>query len=243
MGLVDTPYAWDHLRVESRSLPGPVTSWFWRSVGDSQSAFAVESFVDELAAHVGTDGLSLRRRLLSGQARHLAVLAELERKADPLQALPPGRGRGIAIHRNARTIVAQAIDVEVSPAGTLSVQRVVAIVDCAHVVNPLAATRQIEGAIVFGLTAALHGEVEVQAGQVVQGNFDTYRMLTMRDTPPIEVHFLPSGGDNWGGIGEPGVPPVAPALCNAIQRAIGHRIRSLPVARHDLRWSATRPTP
>ena len=237
MGLADMPYAWDHLRVESRNLSSSIPTWYWRSVGDSQNAFALESFIDELAARIGTDAFALRRRLLRDQPRHLAVLDALEQKVDPQQKLPRGQGRGIALHRNSNTVVAQAIDVDVTPGGAVAVRRVIAVVDCGHVINPRTVEHQVEGAVVFALTAALYGEITIEAGQVLHGNFDSYRLMTMRDCPAIETHLALSGGDTWGGIGEPGVPPVAPALCNAICAATGKRIRSLPVAKHDLSWS------
>jgi isoquinoline 1-oxidoreductase beta subunit len=240
MGLVAMPYAWDQVRIESRDLQSPVPTWFWRSVGASQNVFALECFMDELAAHAGVDGLALRRKMLHGQPRHLAVLAALDKHAQLQEPLPPGRGRGLAIHEYARTVVGQAIDVAVTPAGQLSVQRVVAVVDCGNVVNPRIVEQQIEGGIVFALEAALHGGITIEGGRVREGNFDTFRTLTMRDCPAIETHLLPSGGDVWGGAGEPGVPPVAAALCNAIHAATKKRIRSLPVAQHDLSWPDTR---
>jgi isoquinoline 1-oxidoreductase subunit beta len=147
-GLSDSPYGWGHLRIESRNMSGGVPTWFWRSVGDSQNAFAVESFVDELALRAGADPISIRRRLLRDKPRHLGVLAAMEQKIDVTEKLPPGQGRGIAIHENSNTVVGQVVDVRASATGVLTVSRVVTFVDCGNVVNPSTVEAQIEGAVV-----------------------------------------------------------------------------------------------
>ncbi len=234
MGLRDMPYTPGHLRVESRKLASGIPTWLWRSVGASQNTFALESFLDEVAIAAGRSPVALRRELLAGRTDARAVLDALVARADPDAPLPEGRGRGMALTEYAGTLLAQCIDVTVAPDGKLSVDRVVSVLDCGNVVNPLTVEEQIEGAVVFGLSAALSGRITVEDGRVVEGNYDRYRMQGMRDCPVIETHLNLSGGDLWGGIGEPGLPPVAPALVNAIYRACGKRIRSLPVEGHDL---------
>ncbi len=141
-----------------------------------------------------------------------------------------GAGRGVAIHESFGTIVGEIAEVAVSDSGEVKVERVVACVDCGHVVNPLTAAMQIESGVLYGLTAALYGEITIKQGRVEQSNFDSYRIVRMADAPAIETHFALSGGDKWGGIGEPGTPPIAPAVANAIFAVTGKRIRSLPLA-------------
>jgi|HubBroStandDraft_1064217.scaffolds.fasta_scaffold00053_48 isoquinoline 1-oxidoreductase beta subunit len=228
-GFVQPPYRIPNLRVECILKNTHIPVMFWRSVGSSQNAFAMESFIDELAHEAGTDPLQFRRALLQGKPDFLHVLDVLEAKSEWGKARPPGSGRGMAIHEASGTIVAQAIDVVVSPAGKVAVERVVAVVDCGHVVNPRVVEMQIESAVIYGLTAALYDEITINDGRVEQGNFDDYPMIRFADTPKIETHLALSGGIKWGGIGEPGTPPVAPALANAIFAATGKRLRTLPV--------------
>ena len=235
MGLVDLPYDVPNLQVETQAVQSHVEPWFWRSVGDSQNAYAVESFLDEIAIANELDPISLRLSMLNNKPRHEAVLNALARHT--IQETGAGRGSGIAIHENSNTIVGMAVDVSVSQTGEVTIERIVAVADCGLVVNPTTAAEQIEGAVVFGLSAALYEEIDLQDGEVADTNFDTYRLLRMNECPNIEVEFIESGIEFLGGLGEPGVPPVAPALCNAIYRAAGKRIRSLPVSRHDLSWA------
>ena len=138
-------------------------------------------------------------------------------------------GAGVAIHEAFGTIVGEIAEVAVSDRGEVKVERVVACVDCGHLVNPLTAAMQIESAVLYGLTAALFGEITIKEGRVEQGNFDSYPIARMADAPVIETHFVLSGGDKWGGLGEPGTPPIAPAIANAIFAVTGKRIRSLPL--------------
>jgi isoquinoline 1-oxidoreductase beta subunit len=128
-------------------------------------------------------------------------------------------------------------DVSVSQKGEVRVERVVCAVDCGHAVNPLTIAEQMESGVVYGLSAALYGEITIDNGRVVEGNFDTYPMLRIHEMPEVETHLALTGGDKWGGIGEPSVPTVAPAVCNAIFKITGKRIRSLPLSNHDLRWA------
>jgi len=228
-GLSNLPYATPALNVDCVLKNTHVPVMFWRSVGSSQNAFAIESFIDELAHAAGKDPYQYRRALLSGKDDFLKVLDTLAEKGDWGKPMPPGRGRGIAIHESFGTIVGEIVEVAVSPKGEVRVERVVAAVDCGHVVNPTTVVMQIESAVLYGLTAALFGEITIDRGRVVEGNFDDYPIARMADAPIIETHLALSGGSKWGGIGEPGTPPIAPAICNAIFAATGKRIRRLPI--------------
>jgi isoquinoline 1-oxidoreductase beta subunit len=228
-GLANSPYAVPNVVVDCVLKNTHIPVMFWRSVGSSQNAFAVESFIDEMAAASGADPLAFRRKLLAGRPDFLHVLQVLEEKSNWGTRLPPGWGRGIALHESFGTIVGEVVEASVSPQGDVKVHRVVAAVDCGHVINPLTVAMQIESGVIYGLTAALAGEITIRNGAVEQGNFDTYPIVRMADAPRIEVHLALSGGSKWGGIGEPGTPPIAPALANAIFNATGQRIRSLPL--------------
>ena len=149
-----------------------------------------------------------------------------------------GRGRGIAIHECFGTIVGEVAEVTISPKGEVHVNKVTLAVDCGHSVNTLTTAEQMEGGVIYGLTAALYGKMTVKDGAIEQGNFDTYRMVRLAQAPKIDVHFVLSGGAKWGGVGEPGTPPIAPAVANAIFAATGKRIRSLPIMDHDLSGAA-----
>ncbi|MGH0036617.1 MAG: molybdopterin cofactor-binding domain-containing protein [Myxococcota bacterium] len=237
MGLAELPHAIPSKRLEHRMRRTPVPVGIWRSVGHSQNAFALESFLDEVALAAERDPLALRRSLLAHRPDFVRVLDVLAERAGWGRPLGEGRAQGMAVHEAMGTIVGQVVEVQVSREGRLRVERVVSALDCGHAVNPLTIEEQIEGAIVFGLTAALYGRMTLEDGRVREGNFDSYRVLTLAETPVMETHLALSGGDKWGGIGEPGLPPLAPALCNAIARATGHRVRTLPIASHDLSWN------
>ena len=157
------------------------------------------------------------------------MLDLLADKGDWGKPMAAGQGRGIAIHESYGSIVGQIVEVTVSPKGEVRVERVVVVVDCGHAVNPRTVEMQMEGGIIFGLSAALSGEITIKDGSVVQDNFDSYPVVRMADTPKIESYLAFSGGKKWGGIGEPGLPPLAPALANAMFAATGKRIRSLPI--------------
>jgi len=236
-GLANMPYRVPAIRVECALMNTHVPLGFWRSVGSSINAMAVESFIDELAHAAGRDPYQFRRALLAGRTDWLQVLDTVAAKGDWGKALPPGKGRGIAIHEAFGSIVGEVVEVAVSRKGEIRVERVVCAVDCGHVVNPRTVEMQMESGIVFGLTAALYGEITIKAGRVEQGNFDNYEMLRMAEMPVVETHLALSGGGKWGGVGEPGTPPIAPALCNAIFQATGKRIRALPLKNHDLSWT------
>ena len=237
-GLTEIPYAIPNQRITHTIRNTHLSTWFWRSVGNSQNPFARESFVDEMAAHAGVDPLAFRRSLLGEEhADMLHVLKVLEEQSGWGGELPAGTGRGMAVHESFGSIVGQVAEVSVTKAGAVKVERVVSAVDCGHVVNPLSGEAQIESGIVYGLTAALYGKITVEDGAVVQSNFHDYPMLHLADTPKMETHFALSGGEKWGGLGEPGLPPLAPAVCNAIFAVTGKRVRSLPLSEHDLSWT------
>jgi len=207
---------------------------FWRSVGSSQNAFAVESFIDEVAHAAGKDPYAFRRALLVDRPDFLAVLDKLAEKAEWGRPMPKGSAQGISIHESFGTIVGEVAEVAVGDNGDVRVERVVACVDCGHVVNPLTVEMQIESGVLYGLTAALFGEITIRDGRVEQSNFNDYPIAKMADCPVIETHFALSGGAKWGGIGEPGTPPIAPAVANAIFAITGKRIRSLPLKNASL---------
>ena len=210
----------------------PVPLGVWRAINYTQNTFYKELFVDEMAHAAGMDPYLYRRRLLRNDTKHLAVLDAAAKKADWFSPLPQGACRGIAITAACGSLCAQVVEASVER-GNVRVHRVVSALDPGHVVNPMSIEMQTQGAIIYALTAALTGEITVKDGAVVQSNFDDYEMLRMADAPKVETVLVPSG-DFWGGAGEPPVPPLAPALCNAIFAATGKRIRSLPIKNQDL---------
>ena len=227
-GIKDHPYDIENQRIAyGRREPGPKV-WFWRSVGHSQNAFFREGFIDELAALAKKDPFEFRRGLLSQQPRYRGVLEAAAQMAGWGKPLPAGVFRGIAVAHSFGSYVAEVAEVSVAADGTPKVHRVVAAVDCGMTVNPEIIRRQIEGAIVYGLSAALYGRITFKDGRVEQGNFHDYPVLRMSEMPKVEVHILPSS-EPPGGIGEPGTPPIAPAVVNAIFAATGKRLRSLPI--------------
>lgn len=226
-GIADHPYDIPNQRLAyGRTEPGPQV-WFWRSVGHSQNVFFIEGFIDELAAAAKADPYEYRRALLGKQPRYKAVLELAAQKAGWGTPLPAGVYRGIAVAQSFGSYVAEVAEVSIGPDGTPKVHRVVAAVDCGMTVNPQTIERQIEGGIVYGLSAALYGRIGFKDGRVEQGNFNDYPVLRMNEMPKVEVHILPST-EKPGGIGEPGTPPIAPAVANAIFAATGQRLRSMP---------------
>lgn len=238
-GLANLPYGIGAVEVGCILKNTHVPVMFWRSVGSSQNAFAMESFIDELAHAAGEDPYRFRRRLLADKPDFLHVLDVLADKSGWGQPMPAGKGRGMAIHESFGSIVGEVAEVAVSQKGEVRVERVVAAVDCGHVVNPRTVEMQIESGVIYGLSAALFGEITIKRGAVVQGNFDAYPVVRLADAPRIETHLALTGGAKWGGIGEPGTPPIAPAVCNAIFAATGKRIRQLPIRTVDLAGGKT----
>ncbi|MBT9503590.1 MAG: xanthine dehydrogenase family protein molybdopterin-binding subunit [Burkholderiaceae bacterium] len=227
-GIEDHPYDIANQRIAyGRREPGPQV-WFWRSVGHSQNIFFTESFVDEMAAAAKADPFEFRRAMLGSQPRYKAVLELAAQKAGWGKPLAKGHFHGIAVAQSFGSYVAEVAEVSLAADGTPRVHRVVAAVDCGMTVNPQTIARQIEGAIVYGLSAALYGKITFKNGRVEQGNFHDYPVLRMNEMPKVEVHILAST-EAPGGIGEPGTPPIAPAVTNAIFAATGKRIRSLPI--------------
>ena len=233
-GAADILYGIPNLQVELHTPKNEVPVQWWRSVGHSHTGFSVEAFLDEVAHAGGKDPYQLRRTLLAAQPRMLAVLDLAAQKANWEGALPAGRARGIATHFSFDSYVAQVAEVSVEKDGTVHVHRVVAAVDCGQTVNPDTVKAQLEGGIIFGLTAALKTEITFDKGRVQQRNFNDYPMLRMFESPVIEVFIVPST-EHPTGVGEPGVPPVAPAVANAIFAATGKRVRRLPINPEDLR--------
>jgi isoquinoline 1-oxidoreductase beta subunit len=227
-GLFDLPYAFPHQHMEHVATRMGVPVGFWRSVGHSHNAFISESFIDELAFETKQDPVQFRREWLKHSPRHLAVLDLAAEKSGWGRALPAGRARGIALHESFGSLVAQVAEVSIE-GQVPRVHRVVCAVDCGVVVNPGLVAQQMEGAVIFALSAALHGRVDIVDGVVRQGNFPSYRMVTLARAPKVETWLLPSQREP-AGAGEPGVPPLAAAVANALFALTGKRHRSLPLA-------------
>jgi isoquinoline 1-oxidoreductase subunit beta len=234
-GAAEPPYALPNILVDYvRQEPPGIPTAFWRSVGPSHNIFVVESFIDELAAAAKQDPVEYRRNLLGKNPRARAVLELAAEKAGWGRPLPDGSARGVSVEFVFGCYMAQVAEVSVSKAGAVRVERVVCAVDCGTVVNPDIVRAQAEGAIIFGATAALHGEITLKNGRVEQTNFGNYRILRFNEAPVVEVHIVKSA-EPPGGMGEPGTAAVAPAITNAIYAATGRRIRTLPVARQAAR--------
>ncbi len=223
----DLPYAIPNLRIEYVWSPTPVPVTWWRSVYASQNVFASECFVDEVAHAAGMDPMAFRRSLLKDGSRERAVLDLVAEKSGWGHA-PAGRGQGVALHHFfSDAVVAEVAEVSVTQ-GKVRVHRVVCAVDCGLAVNPDGVKAQLMGGVTFGLSAALFGAITVDKGAIQQGNFDGYRVIRMNEAPVVEVYIVPST-DSPKGVGEPGVPPIAPAVANAIFAATGQRMRKLPL--------------
>jgi isoquinoline 1-oxidoreductase beta subunit len=223
------PYAFPFYRLDAVVADGSVPVGFWRSVGHSHSAFFDESFIDELALALKKDPFEFRRELLADKPRHLKVLETAAREAGWGQKLPPGSGRGIALRASFGSIVAQVAEVSVPDGQTLQVKRVTCAIDCGPVVNPAIVRMQMESGIIYGLSAALYGEITLADGAVEQANFPDYDAVRLADAPVMSVHLVDGGSSVVGGVGEPGTPPIAPAVANAVFAATGRRLRHLPL--------------
>jgi len=218
------------VRVEPPGIP----TAFWRSVGPSHNVFVTESFIDELAAAAKQDAVAYRRALLGKSPRAKAVLDLAAEKAGWGQPLPGGTGRGVSLQHVFATYMAQVAEVQVSKAGEVRVQRVTCAVDCGIAVNPDTIKAQIESAIIFGITAALYGQITLKDGRVEQSNFDNYQMLRIDQAPEIAVHILKST-QAPGGMGEAGTSLVVPAVANAVFAATGKRLRKMPIDASELK--------
>jgi isoquinoline 1-oxidoreductase beta subunit len=228
-GAIDLVYALPNMHVEYvRVEPPGISTAFWRSVGPSHNVFVTESFMDELAIAAKQDPVAYRLALLDKAPRAKAVLALAAEKVGWGRSLPERVGRGVSLQHVFATYMAQVAEVEVSKDGSVRVRRVVCAVDCGTVVNPDTVGAQIQSAIIFGITAALHGEITLKDGRVQQTNFDTYQMLRMNETPTIEVHIV-QNFEPPGGMGECGTSAIVPAVANAIFAATGKRLRKMPV--------------
>jgi len=229
-GAADIPYRIPNLLVDLHTTKVGVPTLWWRSVGHSHNAFVVESFLDEVAHALGQDPCQYRRELLAGHPRHLGVLDAVARLSGWGKPLPAGRGRGIAVHESFKSFIAMVAEVSVAESGELKVHRMFCAVDCGRIVNPDTIEAQMQSGIAFGLSAALYGAITLKKGRVEQSNFDDYPVLRIDAMPEVRVQIVKSG-EKPGGIGEPGVPPVAPAVANALFAATGARVRTLPLTR------------
>jgi isoquinoline 1-oxidoreductase beta subunit len=233
-GASTLPYAIPDLFVDLHSAQLGVPVLWWRSVGSSHNAYATEAFIDELAIAAGKDPVAFRKALLAKAPKHLSALELVADKAGWGNALASGkagekRGRGVAVHESFDTAVAQVVEVTVDKDNKFTVDRVVCAVNCGLAINPDVVKANMEGAIGFGLSAAMYGAITLKDGAVEQSNFHDYPVLRINQMPIVEVHIVPSNAKPTG-VGEPGVPPIAPALANAIAAATGKRLRKLPLS-------------
>jgi isoquinoline 1-oxidoreductase beta subunit len=233
-GGADIPYAIPNILVSLHSPRLGVPVLWWRSVGHSHNAFVVESFLDEMAHLAGKDPFEFRRALLAEKPRHRGVLELAAQKAGWGKPLTAGKGRGIAVHESYGSFVANVVEASVDSRGKVRVHRVVSAVDCGMHVNPDTIAAQMESAAAFALSATLYGEITLKNGRVEQSNFTDYPLLLINEMPRVETHIVPSR-EKPGGIGEPGVPPIAPAVANAVFAATGVRVRSLPIRAESLK--------
>jgi isoquinoline 1-oxidoreductase beta subunit len=225
----DLPYAIPSVRVTYADPDLPVTLWFWRSVGASANAFVVEGFLDEVARLGKKDPVALRRALLADKPRHRRVLDVAAARAGWDTPPPAGRARGVALVESFGSVVAQIAEVSIDR-GRVQVHKVVAAIDCGFAINPDTVHAQMDSGIAFGLSAALFGEITIAGGRAEQDNFDSYPVVRMRDMPAVETHIVPGTlRDKLGGVGEPGVPPIAPAVAGAVARLTGKPVRKLPI--------------
>jgi isoquinoline 1-oxidoreductase beta subunit len=229
-GASDMPYSIPNLLVDTHEGNRTVPILWWRSVGHSHTGFTVNCAMDELAHLAGDDPVEFRRKLLGSDRRYLAVLDKAAEMSNWRGGPPPGRGRGIAIQQSFGSIVAEVAEVSVED-GNVRVHHVWCAIDCGFAANPSGVVAQMESAINYGLTAALYGEISFENGRVQQSNFHDYPILRINEAPHIEVAIINSG-EAMGGAGEPGTPPIAPAVANAIFAATGKRVRKLPITKN-----------
>jgi isoquinoline 1-oxidoreductase beta subunit len=224
----------DYVRQEPPGIP----TAFWRGVGPTHNIFVVESFIDELAAAAQQDPVAYRGALLGKSPRAKAVLDLAAEKAGWGQPLPTGRGRGVSVQHAFGSYMAQVAEVTVGKDGAVRIDRVVCAVDCGRIVNPDTVKAQIMSGIIFGITAALYGEITIKDGRVEQSNFDSYQMLRINEAPVIDAYLVDSA-EAPGGMGEPGTAALAPAVANAVFAATGKRLRKLPIDSTALKSGST----
>ena len=229
-GVNDSPYlaSVEARRIALHSPKNQVPVLWWRSVGNTHTAFAMESMIDELAWAAEKDPVEYRAALLTASPRHLRALQLAAEKAGWGSKPPEGRGRGVAVHESFGSIIAEVAEVSVDADRSIRVHKVTCAVDCGTVVNPLGVEAQVQGAIAYGLSAVLHSELTLKDGRVEQSNFHDYRVLRLPDMPQVEVHLIESGA-KMGGIGEPATAPVSAAVANAVYALTRQRLRSLPL--------------
>jgi isoquinoline 1-oxidoreductase beta subunit len=231
-GMANQPYAIPNLRVDLTTTTSPVSVLWWRAVGSTHTAYALETFIDEIAHAAGKDPVEFRLTMLKDKPRHAAVLRLAAEKAGWSTPEPAGRFRGIAVAESFHSYVAQVAEISVDKSGRPKVHRVVCAVDCGVAVNPDQVRAQMEGGIGFGLGAIVKSQITLDNGRIVQGNFDGYDVLRIDEMPSVEVHIVKSSAPPTG-VGEPGVPPIGPAVANAMFKATGRRIRILPFANSE----------
>jgi isoquinoline 1-oxidoreductase beta subunit len=233
-GASNIPYGIANARVDLHSPKTGVPIHVWRSVGNSHTAYAVETMIDELAAAAGKDPVTFRLAMLKDHPRHAGVLKLAAEKAGWGSPPPKGTARGVALHESFNTYVAEIAEIRLGDDGNVRVERVVVAVDCGQVVNPDIVRAQMEGGVGFGLSAFLTGGLTLESGAVAEGNFDTYRVLRTGHMPRVDVYIADSA-EAPTGVGEPAVPPIGPAVANAIAALTGKRVRILPLGSTDLR--------
>jgi len=229
-GAADVPYVIPNLQIDLHTTKNEVPVQWWRSVGHSHTAFVVETMIDELAHLAKKDPVAYRLGILPAASRYRGVLQLAADKAGwGRKKLPAGHAYGVAVHQSFKSYVAEIAEVSLENS-KIRVHRVVAAVDCGQMINPDGVQQQIESAIVYGLSAALHGEITLDKGRVMESNFDSYPPLRYSEMPRVDVHFVASH-EPPSGIGEPGLPPIAPAVANAVFKLTGKRMRRMPFDR------------
>lgn len=236
-GMTSMPYRIPNRRYERHAAPAHIPTATHRAPGANQNGFIVEQFADEMALAGGRDPLEWRLEMTQGMEPWQRVLAKLKEVSGFRTDLPRGQGMGIAVLEDHASYCASCATVSVSRGGELRVEKVVLVMNSGYLINPRAAAEQMEGSVVWELSHALYGGLELEQGHFVNDNFDRYQLMRLHQAPEIEVHFALSEDGWWGGIGEPAGPPVPPAVANAIFFATGKRIRSTPITQHDLSWS------
>jgi len=229
-GVSDHPYAIENFRSEITNAKVGVPVLWWRSVGHTHTAYVMETMIDDIARQTGKDPVEMRRALLKDHPRHVAVLDLAAEKAEWGKEMPKGTFRGVALHESFGTVVAEIADIAMDDKGGFKVERVVCAVDCGTAINPDQVRAQMEGGIGFGLGSVLHEELSLTNGQVDQTNYDAYLPLRIDEMPKVETYIVPSDATP-SGVGEPGVPPIGPAVANALASANGKRVRILPFAK------------